>query len=109
MYQWILTAAIMLAYALGIEAQGVMTTDAMIRVAEQDTKMESRALDRNNKLSTQQPVLTFVVKVDDEKAVRDSNKRLLVQPNRSHSHSPLRQPRLHDREPANLRLRAHTC
>ena len=68
MYQWILTAAIMLAYALGIEAQGVMTTDAMIRVAEQDTKMESRALDRNNKLSTQQPVLTFVVKVADENA-----------------------------------------
>ena len=68
MYQWILTAAIMLAYALGIEAQGVMTTDAMIRVAEQNTKMESRASDRNNKLSTQQPVLTFVVKVADENA-----------------------------------------
>ena len=37
--------AILLAYVMATEAQGVLSTDAMIRVAEQKTKLERMAVD----------------------------------------------------------------
>ena len=69
---------ILLAYVLGTEAQGVMTTDAMIRVAEQKTKVERMAVDGKKMSPAQQPALTLVVKVADEKAA-DTYARLREQ------------------------------
>ena len=69
---------ILLVYVLGTEAQGVMTTDAMIRVAEQKTKVERMAVDGKKLLPAQQPALTLVVKVADEKAA-DTYARLREQ------------------------------
>ena len=60
--------ALMLAYMLGIEAQGVLTTDAMIRVAEQKSKCENITVDGKKMSPAQQPQLTLVVKVADENA-----------------------------------------
>ena len=68
MLKWVLVATIMFVYALGIEAQGVLTTDAMIRVAEQKTKVERMAVDGKRLSPAQQPVMTLVVKVADEHA-----------------------------------------
>ena len=68
MLKWVLVATIMFVYALGIEAQGVLTADAMIRVAEQKAKVEHMAVDRKRVSPAQQPALPLVVKVDDEKA-----------------------------------------
>ena len=65
--QWVM-AIILMAYALGIEAQGVMTTDAMIRLAEQKAKVERKAAGGMKMSPAQQPVLTLVVKVADEHA-----------------------------------------
>ena len=59
--------AILLACALGMEAQGVLTTDAMIRVAEQKNKLE-RMTAEVKKLSPARQALTLVVKVADEGA-----------------------------------------
>ena len=60
--------AIMLIYALGTVAQGMMTTDAMIRVAEQKNKVERMAVDGKRLSPAQPPSMTLVVKVADEKA-----------------------------------------
>ena len=76
MKQWLLV--ILLAYALGVDAQGVMTTDAMIRVAEQKTKVERMAVDGKKMSPAQQPTLTLVVKVADENAA-DTYARLRAQ------------------------------
>ena len=65
--QWVM-AIILMAYALGIEAQGVMTTDAMIRLAEQKAKVERKAAGGMKMSPAQQPALTLVVKVADENA-----------------------------------------
>lgn len=70
--------AILLAYVLGTEAQSALTTDAMIRVAEQKSKLERMAADGKRMLPAQQPVLTFVVKVADEGAA-DTYARLREQ------------------------------
>ena len=64
LFQWAMAAALLL-MAQGVWAQGVLTGDAMIRVAQQKTKMERRAADGKK---AQQPVLTLVVKVADEHA-----------------------------------------
>ena len=55
MMKRLMVAAIMFVYVLGIEAPGVLTTDALIRVAQQKTKMERRAADGKK---AQQPVRT---------------------------------------------------
>ena len=60
--------AILLAYVLGVEAQGVITTDAMIRLADQKAKMERKSAGGKRLSAAQQPVLTLVVKVADEQA-----------------------------------------
>ena len=78
MLKWVLVATIMFVYALGIEAQGVLTTDAMIRVAEQKTKVERMAVDGKRLSPAQQPVMTLVVKVADEHAA-DTYARLREQ------------------------------
>ena len=78
MLKWVLVATIMFVYALGIEAQGVLTADAMIRVAEQKAKVEHMAVDRKRVSPAQQPALPLVVKVDDEKAA-DTYARLREQ------------------------------
>ena len=60
--------AILLTYVLGIEAQGVLTTDAMIRLAEQRNKLEHMAASGKRMSPAQQEALTLVVKVADENA-----------------------------------------
>ena len=70
--------AILLAYVLGTEAQSALTTDAMIRVAEQKSKLERMSADGKRMSPAQQPVLTFVVKVADEGAA-DTYARLREQ------------------------------
>ena len=52
MMQCVMVATIMFVYALGIEAQGVLTTDAMIRVAEQKTKVERMADRKSTRLNS---------------------------------------------------------
>ena len=70
--------AILLVYVMAIEAQGVLTTDAMIRVAEQKAKLERMTVDGKRMSPAQQPALTLVVKVADEKAA-DTYARLRAQ------------------------------
>ena len=70
--------AILLVYVMATEAQGVLTTDAMIRVAEQKAKLERMAVDGKRMSPAQQPALTLVVKVADEKAA-DTYARLRAQ------------------------------
>jgi len=57
---------ILMAYALGIAAQSVLTTDAMIRVAEQKSQCERMAADGKYLSPAQKSALTLVVKVADE-------------------------------------------
>ena len=59
---------ILMVYALGIAAQSVLTTDAMIRVAEQKNQCERMAADGKYLSPAQQSALTLVVKVADEQA-----------------------------------------
>ena len=70
--------AILQVYVMAIEAQGVLTTDAMIRVAEQKSKCERLAIDGKKLSPAQQPRMTFVVKVADEGAT-DTYTRLRAQ------------------------------
>lgn len=70
--------AILLTYVLGTEAQGVLTTDAMIRVAEQKNKCERMTVDGKKLSPAQQTPLTLVVKVADEGAA-DTYTRLREQ------------------------------
>ena len=59
---------ILMVYALGIAAQSVLTTDAMIRVAEQKAQRERMAADGKYLSPAQKSALTLVVKVADEQA-----------------------------------------
>ena len=70
--------AILLAYVMATEAQGVLSTDAMIRVAEQKTKLERMAVDGKKRSPAQQAALTLIVKVADENAA-DTYARLREQ------------------------------
>ena len=70
--------AILLVYVMATEAQGVLTTDAMIRVAEQKAKLERMAVDGKRMSPAQQTPLTLVVKVADEGAT-DTYARLREQ------------------------------
>lgn len=70
--------AILLVYVMATEAQGVLTTDAMIRVAEQKAKLERMAVDGKRLSPAQRPALTLVVKVADEGAA-DTYARLRAQ------------------------------
>ena len=63
-----LVIVLILASMLGVEAQGVLTTDAMIRVAEQKNKFERMVVDGKKMSPAQQPQLTLVIKVADENA-----------------------------------------
>ena len=74
----IIVLGILLTYVLGIEAQGVLTTDAMIRVAEQKNMYERMAVDGKRLSPTQPNPLTLVVKVADENAA-DTYARLREQ------------------------------
>jgi hypothetical protein len=47
--------AILLVYVMATEAQGVLTTDAMIRVAEQKAKLERMTADGKRMSPAQQP------------------------------------------------------
>ena len=71
-------AATLLLMAQGAWAQSVMTTDAMMRVAEQKAKLERMAADRKRLSPAQQRALTLVVKVADENAA-DTYARLREQ------------------------------
>ena len=70
--------AILLAYVMATEAQGVLSTDAMIRVAEQKAKLERMAVDGKKRSPAQQAALTLIVKVADENAA-DTYARLREQ------------------------------
>ena len=70
--------AVLLLMVQGVWAQGVLTTDAMIRVAEQKNKLERMTVDGKMMSPAQQPRLTLVVKVADENAA-DTYARLREQ------------------------------
>ena len=70
--------AILLLIVQGAWAQRALTTDAMIRVAEQKNKLEGMTVDGKKKSPTQQPMLTLVVKVADDGA-KDTYARLREQ------------------------------
>lgn len=52
--------AILLAYVLGTEAQSALTTDAMIRVAEQKDKLERMSADGKRISPAQQPADNYL-------------------------------------------------
>jgi len=70
--------ATLLLMAQGAWAQGVLTTDAMIRMAEQKAKLERKAQNGKRMAPAQQEALTLVVKVADENAA-DTYARLREQ------------------------------
>jgi subtilisin family serine protease len=64
----IIMLTMLLTWVLGVDAQSVMTSDAMIRVAGLKAKMERTMTDGQKLSPAQQPTLMLVVKVDDEGA-----------------------------------------
>ena len=74
----IVILTIFLTLALGMEAQSVLTTDAMIRIAEQKAKQERTTVDGKKAAPAQHPMLMLVVKVADEGAA-DTYARLRKQ------------------------------
>lgn len=75
--QWVM-AAFLLLIVQGAWAQRALTTDAIIRVAEQKSKLEGMTVDGKKKSPAQQPTLTLVVKVADDGA-KDTYARLREQ------------------------------
>ena len=71
-------AAALLLMAQGVWAQGVLTSDAMIRVAEQKAKVERMTVDGKKMSPAQQAAMTLVIKVADENAA-DTYARLREQ------------------------------